>query len=157
DPDAHADELRQGPARTQVPGAVPRLLDGPDPGDARCLDELSPGDRPAGQPRPAGHSRGRSKMMRFLTLVVLLAGLGAVGCNCCFDEARSKATEPEKLAATAASAECCCEAAGNCEAADDHKDWGTLKGRIVFAGDKLPETVELKVDKDQEHCLSKGK
>src|SRR6516164_2874712 len=42
-------------------------------------------------------------------------------------------------------------------AADDDKSWGTLKGRIVFAGDKLPEPEELKVDKDQQHCLEKGK
>ena len=41
--------------------------------------------------------------------------------------------------------------------ADNDKDWGTLKGRIVWAGDKLPEPPELKVDKDQQHCLSKGK
>jgi hypothetical protein len=34
--------------------------------------------------------------------------------------------------------------------------WGTLRGRIVYAGDKLPEKVEFKVDKDTEHCLAKG-
>jgi hypothetical protein len=42
-------------------------------------------------------------------------------------------------------------------AADDPKDWGTLKGQIVFAGDKLPDVVELRVDKDQAHCLGNGK
>jgi hypothetical protein len=36
-------------------------------------------------------------------------------------------------------------------------DWGTIKGQIVYVGDRLPEAVELKVDKDQEHCLEKGK
>jgi hypothetical protein len=42
-------------------------------------------------------------------------------------------------------------------AADDEKNWGTLKGRIVFSGDKLPVPEELKVDKDPMHCLAKGK
>jgi len=35
-------------------------------------------------------------------------------------------------------------------------DWGTLKGQVVFDGD-APKAVEIKVDKDQDHCLSKGK
>jgi hypothetical protein len=42
-------------------------------------------------------------------------------------------------------------------AADDDKNWGTIKGRIVWEGDKLPVPEELKVDKDQKHCLEKGK
>jgi hypothetical protein len=43
------------------------------------------------------------------------------------------------------------------QAADDDKNWGTIKGQVVFGGDKLPEPVEIKVDKDQAHCLGKGK
>jgi hypothetical protein len=35
--------------------------------------------------------------------------------------------------------------------------WGTIKGQVVFAGDKAPAPRELNVDKDKEHCLSKGK
>src|SRR5262249_17456228 len=35
--------------------------------------------------------------------------------------------------------------------------WGTIKGQVVFNGKKLPEPQPLKVDKDQKHCLSKGK
>lgn len=35
--------------------------------------------------------------------------------------------------------------------------FGTVKGQVVFGEDKLPEIEELKVDKDQDHCLSKGK
>jgi hypothetical protein len=42
-------------------------------------------------------------------------------------------------------------------AADDKADWGTVKGQIVFQGDKLPEPAELKVTKDEQHCLEKGK
>lgn len=42
-------------------------------------------------------------------------------------------------------------------AAEDDKNWGSLKGRIVWEGDKLPDPEELKVDKDQKHCLEKGK
>src|SRR5215471_8951987 len=34
--------------------------------------------------------------------------------------------------------------------------WGTIKGQIVFGGDKVPAAEALKVDKDQEHCLQKG-
>ena len=47
--------------------------------------------------------------------------------------------------------------ANRSEAADDEKDWSTIKGRIVFDGDKVPEPEELKIDKDQGHCLEKGK
>jgi hypothetical protein len=36
-------------------------------------------------------------------------------------------------------------------------DWGTVKGRIVWGGGPLPEPRELSVEKDAEHCLSKGK
>ena len=34
--------------------------------------------------------------------------------------------------------------------------WGTIKGRVVFGGDKIPEPKKLDVTKDQDHCLSKG-
>lgn len=34
--------------------------------------------------------------------------------------------------------------------------WGTIKGQVVYDG-SAPAVAELKVDKDQEHCLSKGK
>src|SRR5687768_17137941 len=34
--------------------------------------------------------------------------------------------------------------------------WGDIKGRVVFAGDKIPETPKVKVTFDKEHCLSKG-
>lgn len=36
-------------------------------------------------------------------------------------------------------------------------DWGVLKGRLVWAGAQLPEPSELKVDKDAQHCLERGK
>lgn len=36
------------------------------------------------------------------------------------------------------------------------QDWGTLKGRVVWAGGDSPATEKVKVDKDQDHCLSKG-
>ena len=39
--------------------------------------------------------------------------------------------------------------------AADADGWGTLKGRIVWDGD-LPMIETIKVDKDLEHCLSKG-
>jgi len=38
------------------------------------------------------------------------------------------------------------------------EDWGDVKGQITFdAKIKIPEVKEIKVDKDQDHCLSKGK
>jgi hypothetical protein len=39
---------------------------------------------------------------------------------------------------------------------DQPAGWGTVKGQVVFAGDKIPERVKQNVDKDKEHCLSKG-
>jgi hypothetical protein len=41
--------------------------------------------------------------------------------------------------------------------AQNAAEWGTIKGQIVWPNDKLPEPVEVKVDKDKDHCLSKGK
>ena len=41
--------------------------------------------------------------------------------------------------------------------AADEGDWGTIKGRIVFGGDAIPERQPVNVDKDQMHCLEKGK
>lgn len=34
--------------------------------------------------------------------------------------------------------------------------WASVKGRIVFDGDKIPENEKANVDKDQNHCLAKG-
>jgi hypothetical protein len=39
-------------------------------------------------------------------------------------------------------------------AADDQK-WGTIKGQVVYEG-TAPEPQKINVDKDQQHCLSKG-
>jgi hypothetical protein len=35
-------------------------------------------------------------------------------------------------------------------------EWGTIKGRIVWGGAKMPERNKVKVTQDQMHCLSKG-
>ncbi len=98
--------------------------------------------------------------MRVLSLLALLA---VVGCGFVpADEHTANPVLPVKPTA-AASAACCCGDDSATEpvaaVADDKndKDWGTIKGRIVFAGDKLPEQVEVKVDKDQAHCLQNGK
>jgi hypothetical protein len=42
-------------------------------------------------------------------------------------------------------------------AAQGNADWGTVKGQIVWGADKLPEVKPINVDKDQDHCLEKGK
>ena len=34
--------------------------------------------------------------------------------------------------------------------------WGTIKGQVTWAGGEVPKPVVLNVDKDKEHCLSKG-
>ncbi|HWG46757.1 MAG TPA: hypothetical protein VN688_28600 [Gemmataceae bacterium] len=34
--------------------------------------------------------------------------------------------------------------------------WGTIKGQVVWDGGAVPKPVEIKVDKDKDHCLSKG-
>lgn len=34
--------------------------------------------------------------------------------------------------------------------------WGTIKGQVVWGGDGVPKPVVLNVDKDKDHCLSKG-
>ena len=35
--------------------------------------------------------------------------------------------------------------------------WGTIKGRVVFGGKTIPAREPLKVEKDQQHCLEKGR
>jgi len=34
--------------------------------------------------------------------------------------------------------------------------WGTIKGRIVWGGKKLPERKKITVTQDKDHCLAKG-
>lgn len=34
--------------------------------------------------------------------------------------------------------------------------WGTIKGQVVWDGGDVPKPVVLNVDKDKDHCLSKG-
>jgi hypothetical protein len=41
-------------------------------------------------------------------------------------------------------------------AQDEPKGWGTIKGHVVYGGQKIPEPVKLNVNKDKEHCLAKG-
>jgi len=43
-------------------------------------------------------------------------------------------------------------------AAADDAGWGSVKGRVIFGGEKLPEPVEVDVtqNKDAMHCKSKG-
>lgn len=41
-------------------------------------------------------------------------------------------------------------------AAAEAEGWGTIMGRVVWAGDKVPERAPVKVDKDQNACLKNG-
>jgi hypothetical protein len=43
------------------------------------------------------------------------------------------------------------------EPTEPDPNWGTIKGRLVWAADKLPESQELAVNQDKEHCLQNGK
>lgn len=38
------------------------------------------------------------------------------------------------------------------------EEWGTVKGQVVFAGDKIPQPKQIDVDNnlDKQHCLSRG-
>jgi hypothetical protein len=36
------------------------------------------------------------------------------------------------------------------------RHWGTIEGRVVFAGTSIPANPAVRVAKDKEHCLSKG-
>jgi hypothetical protein len=47
-------------------------------------------------------------------------------------------------------------ASGRSDAQDDSK-WATIKGKVVWGGDKLPETKWITVTVDQGHCLSANK
>jgi hypothetical protein len=42
---------------------------------------------------------------------------------------------------------------GAAQAADE---WGTVKGQVTWGGKELPKPEKIDVDKDKEHCLSKG-
>jgi hypothetical protein len=45
---------------------------------------------------------------------------------------------------------------GNLRSADGNAGWGTVKGQVVFSGKTIPENAPANVDKDKDHCLSKG-
>jgi hypothetical protein len=36
------------------------------------------------------------------------------------------------------------------------KGWGTVKGQVIFSGDKVPDNPIIEVNRDKKHCLSKG-
>jgi hypothetical protein len=42
-------------------------------------------------------------------------------------------------------------------AAPAQQQWGTIKGQVIYGGDKLPAPVVLNVNKDPEACLAKKK
>jgi hypothetical protein len=46
----------------------------------------------------------------------------------------------------------CCHASS----APADQGWGTIKGRVVYSGAQIPVPQNLTVNKDQQHCLSKG-
>jgi len=46
--------------------------------------------------------------------------------------------------------------ARSARADNDASEWGTLKGRIVFAGDAIPQPKQIDVNKDPAACLAKG-
>jgi hypothetical protein len=90
--------------------------------------------------------------MRCVYLAAFIAGLAAVCSLAVFDSGGGvpAIAAPPEPAEPAAPAEAPKPAAGNADS------WSTLKGRLVYAGPTVPERKELKVDKDQPHCLANG-
>lgn len=79
-----------------------------------------------------------SRRVLLLTPIGILALIvGSTGCGTAVD------ATPKASAAPAV-------------AAADTEGWGTIKGQVVWAGDKVPERAPLKVDKDQNACLKNG-
>jgi hypothetical protein len=60
------------------------------------------------------------------------------------------------LAALALPAALCLWPSGS-QAQNAAGGWGTIKGQVIYAGDQAPAPMELKVDKDQAHCLANDK
>jgi hypothetical protein len=82
-------------------------------------------------------------MRRLTTLAAALALLTALGLPALVGCAERAVPASEEAITEAAPA-----------AADG--EWGTIKGRIVWAGGEIPTPNHLNVNKDQGHCLSKG-
>jgi hypothetical protein len=91
----------------------------------------------------------RAAIVRYSGLAVGLSLTLVLGCN------SSGGPEGAAKSAPAASGKPA-PAAAVPGAATSAEGWGTIRGRVVFGGDKLPEQTNLKVDKDTEHCLSRG-
>ncbi len=47
-------------------------------------------------------------------------------------------------------------APANAAAMPAEEGWGTIKGQVIFSGDKIPESLPFNMTKDQDHCQSKG-
>ncbi|MGE3806689.1 MAG: hypothetical protein AB7K24_18635 [Gemmataceae bacterium] len=82
-------------------------------------------------------------MKRTLTCSLVVGLIVLVGCS-------SQAPEPQPQAKPAP--ELSLLPTANAEDAN----WGTVKGRIVWGGDAIPERKPLNVDVDKDHCLAKG-
>lgn len=83
--------------------------------------------------------------MRYLPVFSLVALMVLVGCDCeCKPKDGSnagvKVLSPDEYFVSA-----------------QESTWGDIKGQVVWGGDGMPEIKVLEVDKDKEHCLSKGK
>jgi hypothetical protein len=88
-------------------------------------------------------------------MALSLAGVAALTlvCGCNNTESSTPHAVPAKSAPTAGTKS---PPAAAVSAPATAEGWGTIRGRVVFGGDKLPEQTNLKVDKDTEHCLSRG-
>jgi len=75
-------------------------------------------------------------------LTTALGGLLALGCGCA-----EQAEQPFTAVILSGTAN---------NAAADESGWGTIKGQLVFDGDKIPERKPLDISKDQDHCLKTG-
>jgi hypothetical protein len=55
------------------------------------------------------------------------------------------------LGSLVAAAAMCCQALARAD-----QGWGVIRGRVVYSGPEAPIAPSLNVDKDKDHCLSKG-
>jgi hypothetical protein len=88
-------------------------------------------------------------MIRYLSAALAAVGLSfaAAGCGTTVDANNSGAGAKGDDKGKPGEAKAGAEGAGG---------WGTIKGRIVWSGAKLPKQAEVKVTVDKDHCLAKG-
>jgi RNA polymerase sigma factor (sigma-70 family) len=84
--------------------------------------------------------------VKIVTFVFLVVGLGGVGVTL-WASAKTEAVALRTDAEATPKAIAAVRPVG---------PWGTIKGQVVWGGGDVPKPIAFTVDKDKEHCLSKG-